>query len=80
MSKQVTVRATAGFILRGRAPVEIGEVVELHESLAREMIHANKAEPYTAAPETPSNKPVDAAEPAPKAASENSSAAGGKKR
>lgn len=78
--KQTTIRATAEFLFRGRAPVEIGEVISVPEHLARELINANKAEAYTAPPEAQPTKTTDAVEPAPKAASENVAATGSKKR
>lgn len=45
-AKQATVRVIAGFVMPGRQPPEVGEIVTVSESFARELIHTGKAERY----------------------------------
>ena len=41
--KQYFVKATSGFFLEGREPVNVGEVVSVSRSVAAELVHGRKA-------------------------------------
>lgn len=58
MSKSIEVKAVAGFVLTGRAPVEEGEVLVLDRHLALELIHAQKAERYVRPAAAPAEEPA----------------------
>lgn len=60
MSKTIEVKATAGFVLFGRAPAVPGEVLTLERHLALELINGNKAERYVAPPPAPEPAPAPA--------------------
>lgn len=55
--KELTIRAVKAFGMSGQ-PVAVGEVLTVDYAFARELIGNQKAEAYTALPDTPAPAPA----------------------